>query len=199
MVKIFLKISLALLSLIVLFFVFIAAEIYFYDEATDSGTADAAIVLGAAVWGERLSPVFEERVKHAIELYRTGRIKKIVFTGGRGNPDEETEAAAARRFAVANGIPPEDILTEEASTNTYENLQFAKPIAAANGIETVLLVSDPLHLKRSVAIAKTLGYRASPSPTPTTRYQGFRSRLQFLARETYFYAGFLLKQTFSSE
>ena len=196
MIKSFLKILSAIILLAVLFFVFIAAEIYFYDESTTNRTADAAIVLGAAVWGERLSPVFEERVKHSIDLYRTGKIKKIIFTGGRGNADEETEARAARRFAVECGVPAEDILTEDKSTNTYENLLFAKPIAETNRIETVLLVSDPLHLKRSVEIAKSLNYEVFPAPTPTTRYQGFQARMKFLARETYFYAGFLLQRTF---
>src|SRR6185369_2349700 len=115
MKKIF-RILLAVCLLIALFFVVIASQIYFYDESSETDSADAAIVLGAAVWGERLSPVFQERVNHAISLYRAQRVGKIVFTGGQGNPDEETEAAAARRFAVSNGIPPEDILIEDKST-----------------------------------------------------------------------------------
>ena len=192
--KTFLKITSALLWLAVLFFVFIAAEIYFYDEATDSRTADAAIVLGAAVWGERLSPVFEERVKHSIDLYRARKIKKIIFTGGRGNADEETEADAARRYAVECGVPPEDILTEGRSTSTFENIYFAKPIAEANEIKSVLLVSDPLHLKRSVEIAKSLDFEVYPSPTPTTRYQSLTSKMKLLAHETYYYAGFQIRR-----
>jgi uncharacterized SAM-binding protein YcdF (DUF218 family) len=193
--KTFLKILAALFLLVVLFFVVIAGEIYFYDEA-ENQTADAAIVLGAAVWGERLSPVFQERVKHAINLYRAGKVRKIVFTGGQGNADEETEAAAARRFAVSDGIPSEDIVVEEKSTSTYENLAFAKPLVEAAGIKKVLLVSDPLHLKRSTEIAKFLNYDVSPSPTPTTKYRGLASRMKLLAHETYYYAGFLLRRTF---
>ncbi|HEY8560072.1 MAG TPA: YdcF family protein [Pyrinomonadaceae bacterium] len=198
MLKTFLKILSAVFLLIALFFVFVAADIYFYDESSDQHTADAGIVLGAAVWGERLSPVFQERVNHAIDLYRAGKIRKIIFTGGRGNADEETEADAARRFALADGVPAEDILTEDKSTSTYENLAYAKPIADANRLKTVLLVSDPLHMKRSVAIAKSLSYAVSPSPTPTTRYQGFKSRMKLLSHETYYYAGFLLSRTFSA-
>jgi uncharacterized SAM-binding protein YcdF (DUF218 family) len=194
--KTFLKILAAVCLLIGLFFVFIAAEIYFYDESSENHTADAGIVLGAAVWGERLSPVFQERVNHAIDLYRKKRIRKIIFTGGQGNADEETEAAAARRFAISNGIPEEDILTEDKSTSTYENLVFAKPLTEANQIKTVLLVSDPLHLKRAIEIAKSLKYEVFPSPTPTTKYQGWKSRLKLLSHETYYYAGFLLRRTF---
>ena len=190
--KTFLKIFAAVCLLIFLFFVIVAGDIYFYDESSENHTADAAIVLGAAVWGERLSPVFQERVNHALDLYRAKRIRKIIFTGGRGNADEQTEADAARRFAVADGIPAEDILTEDKSTTTHENLLFAKPVAETNQLKTVLLVSDPLHLKRSMEIAKSLNYKACPSPTPTTKYKGFRSRMKFLARETYFYAVFLI-------
>jgi uncharacterized SAM-binding protein YcdF (DUF218 family) len=195
--KTFFKILAAICLGLVLFFVFIAGQIYFYDESSENQTADAAIVLGAAVWGERLSPVFQERVNHAVNLYRAGRVKKIIFTGGQGNADEETEAAAARQFAIASGVPAEDILTEDKSTSTYENLALAKPITNANGIKTVLLVSDPLHLKRSVEIAKSLNYDVSPSPTPTTKYRGFKSRMKLLAHETYYYAGFLMSSTFN--
>ena len=194
--KTFLKILAAICLLIVLFFVFIAVEIYFYDESSENHTADAAIVLGAAVWGERLSPVFQERVNHAIELHRQKRVRKIVFTGGQGNSNEETEAAAARRFAISNGVPAEDILIEDKSTSTYENLVLAKPVTEANELKTVLLVSDPLHLKRSIEIAKSLNYEVYPSPTPTTKYQGFTSRIKFLAHETYYYAGFLISRAF---
>ncbi|HVE57624.1 MAG TPA: YdcF family protein [Pyrinomonadaceae bacterium] len=194
--KLFLKIISAICLVVILFFAVIALQIYFYDESSATSTADAAIVLGAAVWGERLSPVFQERVNHALNLYRAKRIKKIIFTGGQGNADEETEAESARRFAISDGIPPEDILIEDKSTSTYENLAFAKPIAEANGIKTVLLVSDPLHLKRSVEIAKSLNLEVSPSPTPTTKYQGFTSRMKLLIHETYYYAGFLLSRTF---
>lgn len=195
MVKKTLKILTAICLAIVLFFVFISAQIYFYDESSADHTADAGVVLGAAVWGERLSPVFQERVNHAINLYRAGRIKKIIFTGGQGNSDEETEAGAARRFAVANGVPETDILVEDKSTSTYENLEFTKPIVEKHAIKTVLLISDPLHLKRSVEIAESLKYKVFPSPTPTTRYQGFASRMKLLAHESYYYAGFLLRRT----
>jgi len=194
--KKFLKIISAIGLVVILFFAIIASQIYFYDESSASSTADAAIVLGAAVWGERLSPVFQERVNHAINLYRAKRVRKIIFTGGRGNADEETEAEAARRFAISEGVAPEDILSEDKSTSTYENLAFTKPIVEANGIKTVLLVSDPLHLKRSVEIAKSFNYEVYPSPTPTTKYQGFTSRMKLLSHETYYYAGFLLKRTF---
>ncbi len=192
--KTFLKILSAICLCAVLFVVFIASQIYLYSDNSAEISADAAIVLGAAVWGERLSPVFQERVNHAVNLYREKRIKKIIFTGGQGNSDEETEAETARKYAIDNGIPSIDILTENESRSTYENLLFARQIAEENKISTVLLVSDPLHLKRSMEIARSLNYKAFPSPTPTTKYQGFLSKSKLLAHETYFYIGFLFSR-----
>lgn len=195
--KRFLKIITAIASMVLLFIVFIASTIYFYNEDTTDKTADAAIVLGAAVWGEKLSPVFKERANHAINLYREKRIKKIIFTGGQGNADEKTEAETAREYAVSEGVPDADILVENKSRSTFENLSFAKKIADENNIKTVLLVSDPLHLKRSIAIARDLNYDAYPSPTPTTKYQSFSAKFGLLEHETYFYILFLFKDLVS--
>jgi vancomycin permeability regulator SanA len=79
---------------------FIALRIYTYGNNVVDLKADAAIVLGAAVWSKQVSPVFRERINHAIDLYRQGKVRKIIFTGGQGNKDEPTEAAAARQYAI---------------------------------------------------------------------------------------------------
>ena len=175
----------------------VAVRIYTYGNNVAVVNGDAAIVLGAAVWGDEVSPVFRERINHAIDLYRTGRVRKIIFTGGQGNKDELTEAAEARQFALKNGIPGKDILIEEASHTTYENVVNAKRLADAHGLKKVLIVSDPLHMKRAVAMARDIGLEAYPSPTPTTRYQGWRSQFQSLTHETYYYIGYLAKTVFS--
>ncbi|SRR6266550_6169837 len=171
---------------------FIAVSIYRYGNTSTDVKADAAIVLGAAVWGEQVSPVFRERINHAIDLYRQGKIRKIIFTGGQGNKDEETEAVAAREYAIKSGIPNQDIFIEQSSHTTYENVLYAKQVADAHGLKKVLIVSDPLHMKRAVAMARNIGLEAYPSPTPTTRYQGWRSQMGSLAHETYYYIGYLV-------
>ena len=174
--------------------VLIAIRIYTYGNKVVDVRADAAIVLGAAVWGNEVSPVFRERINHAIELYRSGKVRKVIFTGGQGNRNEQTEAAAARAYAIRNGVPENDILIEETSHTTYENVVNAKQLADANGLKKVLLVSDPMHMKRAVAMAGDIGLEAYPSPTPTTRYQGWRSQIGSLAHETYYYIGYLLRR-----
>jgi uncharacterized SAM-binding protein YcdF (DUF218 family) len=169
-----------------------AVRIYSFGRSTTDSSGDAAVVLGAAVWSNNVSPVFRERINHAIELYRSGRVKKIIFTGGQGNSNEPTEAAAARSYALSNGVPAQDILVEQKSHTTYENIVYAKQVADANNLKKVLLVSDPMHMKRAITMAKDVGLDASPSPTPTTRYQGWRTQLTELGRETFYYLGYLM-------
>ena len=138
----------------------------------------------------------DERINHGIDLYRKGMVRKLIFTGGQGNKREATESAAARQYAIQNGVPAEDILIEEKSHTTYENIVYAKEVADAHGVRKVLIVSDPLHMKRAVAMAVDAGLAAEPSPTPSTRYRGLRSRAGLLAYETYYYIGYLLSRPF---
>lgn len=170
-----------------------AMRIYSYSSASADVQADAAVVLGAAVWSQGVSPVFRERINHAIDLYRRGRVHKIIFTGGQGNRNEPTEAAAAREYALSNGISPDDILIEQRSHTTYENLVFAKQLADAHGLQKVLIVSDPMHMKRAIAMAHDVGLDAYPSPTTTTRYTGFRTQVEELTRETFYYLGYSVR------
>ncbi|HVF67563.1 MAG TPA: YdcF family protein [Pyrinomonadaceae bacterium] len=174
----------------------LALRVYTYGNVSSEGTADAAVVLGAAVWGDEVSPVFRERIRHGVELYRKGRVRKLIFTGGRGNSDEATESAAARAFALQNGVPARDILIEEESHTTFENLLYAKRLADAAGARKVLIVSDPLHMRRAVSMAEDVGLEAEPCPTPSTRYRSLRSRAELLAHETYYYIGYLVSRPF---
>ena len=176
----------------------IASRIYSFRNVRSDAQADAAVVLGAAVWSADVSPVFRERINHGIDLYRKGKVRKLIFTGGQGNPGEPTESAAAKKYALKNGVPAQDILIEEKSHTTFENILYAKQIADVEGIRRVLIISDPLHMKRAMAIASDVGLVAEPSPTPTTRYVGLASQMELLAHETYYYIGHLISRPFLS-
>lgn len=190
------KVALFLFAILLLIVGVIASRIYSFSNASSDVKADAAIVLGAAVWTSSVSPVFRERINHGIDLYQTGKVRKLIFTGGQGNPGEPTESSAARQYALQRGVPMADILIEEKSHTTYENILYAKQLADAHGIKKVLIVSDPLHMKRAVVMATDAGLAADPSPTPSTRYQGFKSQATLLAHETYYYIGYLLRRPF---
>lgn len=186
--KILLSLTLALL----LWIVTLAQQTYSFSKETSSGPADAAVVLGAAVFRERPSPVFRERINHGIDLYLQGQVGKLIFTGGVGTRDDLAESEAARLYAIDQGVSDEDILIETLSDDTHSNLVQAAVIIKAQGFESVLIVSDPMHMLRAMTIAEDIGLNALPSPTPTSRYRSSISQLTFLIREVYFLAAYTL-------
>lgn len=164
-----------------------AWSIYAYGNTNHNIKADAAIVLGAAVWGEEPSPVFRERIHHAINLYKNGDVRNLIFTGGVGESNEPAEALVGKRYAVEKRVKVADILIETKSRTTHQNLKNALAVASNHRITKFLIVSDPLHMKRAILMARDLGMDAYSSPTPTTRFRSFNSQMEFLLRETYFY------------
>jgi uncharacterized SAM-binding protein YcdF (DUF218 family) len=159
--------------------------------------ADAAIVLGASSHNGKASPVFAERINHGLDLYRRKLVRKLVFTGGTPDGEPLPLAEVAARYAIEHGVPASDIVLEPYSRITRENLQYAKQIAAAEGLRTFLVVSDPLHLRRALCMATDLQMDATASATPTTRYTALESRLRFLSRETYFYLQYIVARRFT--
>jgi uncharacterized SAM-binding protein YcdF (DUF218 family) len=176
------KISLLLVLANALFSI---GQVYYYSRLEHTQTADAAIVLGAAAWDKRPSPVFRERINHAITLYQQKQVAKLIFTGGTPKPGFMTEAEVGRRYAMQQGVPADDILYENRSRDTWQNLVNAQQVAADNNINSLIIVSDPYHMARAAVMAKDLGLNAETSPTPTSRYSATQSKLRFLLQESY--------------
>lgn len=147
-----------------------------------SQPADAAVVLGAAAWGNRPSPVFRERIAHGITLYRAGRVDKLILTGGTPKVGYMTEAEVARRFALQQGVPAQDILFENQSRSTLANLTNVKTLLAQHDLHSVIIVSDPDHLARAAAMAQHVDLSFQTEATPSSRYSG-KNRWRFAASE----------------
>jgi len=170
---------------------FIAASIWHYGSKDYAQNSDCIIVLGAAAYHKSPSPVLKERIDHAITLYQQGLAPTVIFTGGFGTGAPYSESDVAAKYALRNGIKVVDVLTEDSSRSTVDNLVEAKKLMASNGLTTAIIISDPLHLKRASIIANNLGITAVTSPTPTSRYRTFKSQFKFLIREVYFYHYYL--------
>jgi uncharacterized SAM-binding protein YcdF (DUF218 family) len=183
-------------ALIIVFVGYIGFSIYFYDGTKDNLHADAAIVLGAAAWGGKPSPVFRERINHAIHLYNNHVIPTIIFTGGKNEGDAHAESYVAKKYAIQKGVMRKDILIETRSQFTEQNIYYASQIAERHKLDTLLIISDPLHMKRAMLMADDDGLIAYPSPTPTTRYKSWQSKMKFLSRETFYYTLYLMFSLF---
>ena len=101
-------------------------------------------------------------------------------------------------YAIEQGIPQSDIFIEEESHITEENIANAKIIMDDNSFETAIIVSDPLHMKRAMLFAKDVGINAYSSPTPSTMYTSFESKLDFLLRESTIYIGYCFYRIFNN-
>lgn len=186
------RVILLLIAIVLLLAGGFAVDIWRYGGVVSDRPADAALVLGAAVLGREPSPVLAERLRHAQELFESGQVRNIVVTGGRSPEDDLSEAEASRDWLLRQGVPADAIVLENASRTTIENLVLAKPVLAEHQIGSVLIVSDPLHMRRAMLIAERLGLSAAPSPTQTSRYQSWGTTLPFLAREVWFMAQYLV-------
>lgn len=194
--KIVVLISLLTALLIVLYTIIAAVQIVQYGKVDNKTKCDVAIVLGAATWGEEVSPVYRERINHGIWLYENGYVDYLILTGGVGEGNEKSDAFVAKQYAVENGVPEQAILIEERSTITEENLEYAKAIMDEHSLDTAIIVSDPLHMKRAMLMASDYGIDACSSPTPTTMYRSAKTQIPFLAREVFFYVGYSIVRVF---
>jgi uncharacterized SAM-binding protein YcdF (DUF218 family) len=192
----FKRITTTIILIILCYVSYVSFDIYLYGNVDEMTKADVALVLGAGVWGDKPSPVFEERINHAIWLYMNGYVDKLIFTGGKGHNNNFSDSSIAKKYAIDNTVPSEDIFIEEQSTITQENIQYGTQIIEENNMSTVILVSDPLHMKRAMLIAKDYGLKVYSSPTPTTKYKTVKSKALFLAREVFFYIGYEIYRLF---
>lgn len=118
---------------------------------------DCALVFGAAVHSkEDPGPGITRRVETAAELYKQGHVKTVYLTGGKGDEFKESEAQVMRKVAMLEGIDPEDLILEEDSSSTWENLNNSWPLIA--GCESVVAISDRYHLARIEYLAERQGW-----------------------------------------
>jgi len=146
-----------------------SAAPYIHDisELDDIGPADCALVPGALVYGSgRLSWVLRDRVDYAIELYKAGKVKKLLLTGDHGQKDYD-EVNAMKDYAAAQGVPEDDIFLDHAGFSTYESMYRARDVFRAS---RVIVVTQAFHLSRAVYDARRLGLDAEGVASNPRRY-----------------------------
>ncbi len=143
-------------------------RIWSVGSRDDRRPADSIVVLGAAQYNGTPSPVLRARLDHAIDLYRAGLARVFIVTGGKADGDRTTEAASAKAYAIANGVPADAILTEDQGRTTLESLSSVAGILRAHRLSSALFVSDPTHMLRVLRIARDQGIVGYGSPTTTS-------------------------------
>lgn len=142
------------------------------DQARPVG---AIVVLGAAQYVGRPSPVLRARLDHAIALWRRNLAPIMIVTGGTGTGDTTSEAAVSQRYAASRGVPVARILLESEGRTTSQSMDGVAALMNQRGRRDVLLVSDPFHMLRLTILARRHGLEPYASPTPTSPIAANRS------------------------
>ena len=162
------------------------------DSYKNLENIDCILVLGAGVWGNRPSPMLEDRILKAIELYENGVAPKIIMSGDHGR-EEYDEVNIMKNYAIEKGIPSEDIFMDHAGFSTYDSIYRAKHIFE---VKNIVIVTQEYHLFRALHIANKLGINALGVNSDPRKYSGqtYREIREILARNKEF-----LKETYGTE
>jgi uncharacterized SAM-binding protein YcdF (DUF218 family) len=185
-----------LVAIVLAGYLFIFAQIFLYSTNDQTRQADAAIILGSSAIHDVPSLRFKERIKQGILLYEDHTVQKLIFTGGKTGGNDIAEAEVGKTYALGKGVPDEDILLETESVSTLTNLINSKEILTKNNLQSVLIVTDPLHEFRAMAMAKDLGIDAYSSPTKTSTIKTLKDRLEFTNGEVKKYLSYKYPQLF---
>lgn len=153
---------------LILIWLGIAAAVVYRGSQDGAHRAHVIVVLGAAQYVGRPSPVLKARLDHAIALWSAGMAPMLIVTGGMGAGDTTSEAAVGRQYALKRGVPDSAILVENAGRTTRESLRAVAEMMQQRGLDSAILVSDPFHMLRLSVVARGFGLTAHTSPTQTS-------------------------------
>ena len=166
--------SLVLLVWVGAYFAGVAREIHRQSTIEEARPADLILVLGAAEYRGRPSPVFKARLDHALELYRRGLAPRVLTSGGAGGDPLFTEGGVGRSYLVGHGVPSEAIIVEPEAETTAHSMAAVAEIMRRMGLKTCILVSDGYHIFRAKHMLAAQGFRVYGSPRPNPSAEGTR-------------------------
>jgi uncharacterized SAM-binding protein YcdF (DUF218 family) len=162
------RLAVAGLALLFLLWLMSFAAVLAWERNDQARPAGAIVVLGAAQYVGRPSPVLRARLDHAITLWRRDLAPIMIVTGGTGTGDTTSEAAVSQRYAMRRGVPIAQILLETEGRTTSQSMEGVAALMSGRGRRDVLLVSDPFHMLRLTILARRHGLEPYSSPTPTS-------------------------------
>ena len=159
--------TIAFVTVFVLWVVSVSAVVM-WSRRDEARPSQAIVVLGAAQYAGRPSPVLKARLDHALELWNRHLASLLILTGGTGVGDTTSEAAVGRTYARKHGVPDTAILEENAGRTTSESMRAVAGMLEVRGLQSALLVSDPFHMLRLRILARRFGFTPYTSPTKTS-------------------------------
>jgi len=145
-----------------------ATAVLIWSARDEAQPAQAIVVLGAAQYAGKPSPVLRARLDHALDLWNRHLASLLILTGGTGSGDTTSEAAVGRTYARRHGVPDSAILVENEGRTTSESMRAVAGMLEVRGLQSALLVSDPFHMLRLRILARRFGFTPYTSPTQTS-------------------------------
>jgi uncharacterized SAM-binding protein YcdF (DUF218 family) len=145
-----------------------AAAVLIWSSRDEARPAQAIVVLGAAQYAGKPSPVLRARLDHALDLWNRHLATLLILTGGTGAGDTTSEAAVGRTYAKKRGVPDSAILVENEGRTTSESMRAVAGMLEVRGLQSAILVSDPFHMLRLRILARRFGFTPYTSPTQTS-------------------------------
>ncbi len=161
-----------------------ALAVFIFAARDNARRADAIVVLGAAQYDGRPSPVLKARIDHALSLFNRKLAPRLIVTGGRGEGDTTSEAAVARNYALRRGVPDSAILLESSGRTTEESIRAVASILESRDLNSAVLVSDPAHMFRLWVLAHRFGVTPYTSPAKTSPALNRRARFRYMFQES---------------
>ena len=164
------------ISVILVYVAYISIRIEQQSTRDEARPADVIIVLGAAEYRGRPSPVLRARLDHALKLYREGMAPRILTTGGAGGDPIFTEGGVGRSYLVGKGVPSESIVVELEGESTVHSVAAAGEILRRMGLQSAIVVSDGYHIYRVKKMLQANGLTVYGSPRPDRQDHGLHER-----------------------
>ena len=161
----------------------VAGEIQRQSEINEVRPADAIIVLGAAEYRGKPSPVLEARLNHALFLYLQHMAPRIITTGGAGGDPVFTEGSVGRSYLAEHGVPPEAVVVEREAGSTAQSVAAVAEIMRRMNLQSAIVVSDGYHIFRVKKMLESSGLKVYGSPRPSApadRWQCYRQAVGYL-------------------
>lgn len=154
-------------------------------QAKELENVDCILVLGAGIWGDKPSPMLEDRLLQGITLYNNQTSSKIIMSGDHGKKEYD-EVNVMKDFAIEKGVKSEDIFMDHAGFSTYDSVYRAKEIFKA---QKIIIVTQKYHLHRALYVAEKLGIEAYGVASDPREYRGqvVRELREVLARDKDFF------------
>ena len=142
----------------------VARDIRRQSRVDEAQPADVIVVLGAAEYRGRPSPVLEARLNHALFLYLRNLAPRILTTGGAGGDPTFTEGGVAQAYLSRHGVPSEAILVESEGESTVHSIAAAAEIMRRMKLQSCIVVSDGYHIYRVKKMLQFRGLNVYGSP-----------------------------------